>query len=85
MGWRIALGFGLLGLAACGRTPAHDVAYYTAHPHERSGRVVDCGDNPARRGLPDCMAALSADGKAESQRATPYVRPKSRLNATGAL
>jgi hypothetical protein len=81
---RALLTAALGSLAACGRPPAHDVAYYAAHPDLRAQRLVDCSDRPGGEDAADCAAALAADARGESQRATRYVRPKSRLNG-GAL
>ena len=79
------LGLALLGLAGCGRSPAFDVAYYAAHAKARADRVAACDNHPATENPADCLAAISADARSESRRASAYVRPKSRLGAAGGL
>lgn len=76
----------LLALSACGRAPAaHDETYYRAHEAERQAQVARCSADPRAAVSPECMAALKAQGAAESQRALPYTPPASRLKDPGSL
>jgi len=66
----ILVGLATLGLSACSRpVPAHDKAYFAAHPQERGQALAACRNDPGRLGeTPNCVNALQADADAEHER-----------------
>ena len=81
-----ALAFSV-GLAACTQpTPAHDKAYYLAHPEERTAAISACRGDPGGLGkTANCVNAAAADGQVESERFWAVKRPKSRVSNPNSL
>ena len=74
-------------LAACSRPgPMQDIAWYRAHPEERSAQLAACRNDRGRLApTASCIDALAADSEAVSKRFWTTPRPAPRAAKLGAL
>jgi hypothetical protein len=55
----------LLTASGVSAEPVRDVAWYTAHPKERSSKLAECRNNPGKlQQTPNCINAESAQTRA---------------------
>ena len=81
----IALG-GVLAVVACAPKPAHETAWYLAHPDERTAAMAGCQDgSPEPVETQNCINATAAAADIEQRRFWAIKKPASRVANPGAL
>jgi hypothetical protein len=66
--------------------PAHDVAYYTAHPDERAKAMAACRNDRGKvKASSNCINALAADSAATSKTFWTVPATPSRVRDPGKL
>ena len=77
---------GLAAIAACAPKPAHETAWYLAHPDERTATMAGCQNgSPEAVEIQNCINASAAAADIEQRRFWAIKQPKSRVANPGAL
>jgi len=77
---------GFAAVAACAPKPAHETAWYLAHPDERTAAMAGCQSGSAEPiEIQNCINASAAAADIEQRRFWAIKKPKSRVANPGAL
>ena len=77
---------GFAAVAACAPRPAHETAWYLAHPDERTAAIASCQNgSPEPVDTQNCINATAAAADIEQRRFWAIKKPKSRVANPGAL